>query len=156
MASFTLDTTERVTKLGTIRDVVKLAGAGAIAVFSGTDAGAKAAAAASAASELGKALVTVGLDSVVASSPEETDATLDRLFERVKEEGAVLLVDNADAVFGVRPEELDPDDPYAAIDVGAVLDRLGNAPSVVIIALTDLSGDELADRARVEVRFPAR
>lgn len=154
MASFTLDTTERVTKLGTIRDVVKLAGAGAIAVFSGTDTGEKAAAAASAATELGKALITVGLDSVVASSPEETDATLDRLFEQVKDEGAVLLVDDADALFGVRPEELDPDDPYAAIDVGAVLDRLGNAPSVVIIALTGLSGDELADRARVEVRFP--
>jgi len=154
MASFTLDTTERVTKLGTVRDVVKLAGAGAIAVFSGTDAARKSTAAASAARELGKALVTVALDAVVAPSIEETAANLDRLFDRVKEQGAVLMIDAADALFGVRPEELDPDDPYAEIDVGAVLDRLGDAPSVVIVALTGLSGDELADRARVEVWFP--
>ena len=155
MASFTLDTTERVTKLGTVRDVVKLAGAGAIAVFSGTDAVRKSSAAASAARELGKALVTVGLDSIVAPSIEATEGKLDSLFERVKEQGAVLMIDEADALFGVRPEELDPDDPFAEIDVGAVLDRLGNAPSVVIVALKGLSGDELADRARVEVRFPA-
>jgi hypothetical protein len=154
MASFTLDTTERITKLGTVRDVVKLAGAGAIAVFSGADAAAKSQAAASAARELGTALVTVELGSVVGTSIEETVVTLDRLFDRAKEQGAVLLIDDADALFGVRPEELDPDDPYAAIDVGAVLDRLGNAPSVVIIGLAGLSGDELADRAGVEVRFP--
>jgi hypothetical protein len=154
MASFTLNTSERLAQVGTVNDVVKLAGSGAIAVFSGTDAAAKAEAAASAAQELGKALLRVSLGEVVTSVPAESEANLELLFDRVRRQGAVLLLDEADALFGVRSEGLDPDDPYAAIDVRTVLDTLGRAPGVVIIAVSGAVGDELAERARLEVRFP--
>lgn len=154
MASFTLDAAERVAVVGTVHDVVQLAGAGAIAVFSGTDAAAKAAAAASVAHELGKPLVTVPLDSIVGHDMDETERNLTELFEQPEHRGAVLLIDGAEDLFGVRPEVLDLDDPYSEVEIGQVLDRLGQAPSVVIIAVRDSAGDELADRTRVEVRFP--
>ncbi|WP_166785582.1 Pvc16 family protein [Cryobacterium cryoconiti] len=154
MASFTLDAAERTAVVGTVRDVVKLAGAGAIAVFTGTDAAGKATAAASVASELGKALVTLPLGDIVGATQSETEAKLARVFEQAEHRGAVLMVAAADPLFGVRPEELDLDDPYAGVEIGSVLDLLGQAPSVVIIELTHPAGDELADRTRVEVRFP--
>ncbi|TFD37590.1 DUF4255 domain-containing protein [Cryobacterium sp. TMT2-10] len=155
MASFTLDASERVAVVGTVRDVVKLAGAGAIAVLTGADAAGKAEAAASVARELGKPLVTVPVTDIVGATLAETEEKLTRLFEQAEHRGAVLLIEEADAVFGVRPEVLDVDDPYAGLDIGSVLDQLGHAPSVVIIGLGHLSSDELADRAKVEVRFPA-
>ncbi|MDJ0322469.1 AAA family ATPase [Cryobacterium sp. PH31-AA6] len=155
MASFTLDAAERVALVGTVHDVVQLAGAGAIAVFSGSDAAAKAVAAESVAHELGKPLVTVPLDSIVGRDMGETERNLSGLFDQAEHRGAVLLIDEAEALFGVRPEVLDVEDPYAEIDVAQLLDRLGTAPSVVIIALRDSAGDELADRTRVEVRFPS-
>ncbi|HSP74707.1 MAG TPA: Pvc16 family protein [Cryobacterium sp.] len=154
MASFTLDAAERSAVVGTVRDVVKLAGAGALAVFTGADAAAKAKAAASVASELGKPLVTVPLLEVVGVGIAETEDNLGRIFEQAEHRGAVLMIADSDRLFGVRPEELDVDDPYAGVDIGSVLDLLGQSPSVVIIELTHLAGDELADRTRVEVRFP--
>lgn len=154
MASFTLDAAERVAVVGTVHDVVQLAGPGAIAVFSGTDAVAKTAAAVSVAQELGKPLVTVPLDSIVSRDMDETERNLTELFEQAEHRGAVLLIDEAESLFGVRPEVLDVDDPYSEIEIGQVLDRVGRAPSVVIIAVRDSAGDELADRTRVEVRFP--
>ncbi|MBC7442581.1 MAG: AAA family ATPase [Ramlibacter sp.] len=155
MASFTLDASERLAIVGTVRDVVKLAGAGSIAVFTGADAEAKTEAAASVAHELGKSLVTVPVTDIVGFDLAATAEKLTRLFEQAEHHGAVLLIEEADAVFGVRPEVLDIDDLYAGLDIGSVLEQLGHAPSVVIIALRDLAGDELADHAKVEVRFPA-
>ncbi|TFC94647.1 MULTISPECIES: Pvc16 family protein [Cryobacterium] len=153
MASFTLDAAERTAVVGTVGDVVKLAGAGAITVFTGTDAAAKAKAAASVASELGKALVTLPLGEIVGATHEETEDKLARVFNQAEHRGAVLMVTAADPLFGVRPEELDVDDPYAGMEIGSVLDLLGQAPSVVIMELTHPAGDELADRTQVEVRF---
>ena len=154
MASFTLDAAERRAVVGTVRDVVKLAGAGAIAVFTGTDAAAKGKSAASVATELGKALVTVPLDEVIGTSLAETKDNLNRIFDQAEHRGAVLMVVAADPLLGVRPEVLDIDDPYAEVEIGSVLDLLGGSPSVVIIDLTHPAGEELADRTQVEVRFP--
>ncbi|TFB65911.1 DUF4255 domain-containing protein [Cryobacterium sp. Hz7] len=154
MASFTLDAAERTAVVGTVRDVVKLAGAGALAVFTGADAVAKAEAAASVANELGKPLVTVPLNEVVGASAAATEDNLGRIFEQAEHRGAVLMIAESDPLFGMRPEVLDVDDPYSGLEIGSILDLLGQSPSVVIIELTHPAGDELADRTRVEVRFP--
>lgn len=154
MASFTLDAAERTAVVGTVRDVVKLAGAGSMAVFTGLDAEAKAKAAASVATELGRPLVTVPLGEVIGADVAETEDNLGRIFDQAEHRGAVLMIAASDPLFGVRPEELDLDDPYAGVEIGTVLDLLGQSPSVVIIELTDSTGDELADRTQVEVRFP--
>ncbi|TFC99693.1 DUF4255 domain-containing protein [Cryobacterium sandaracinum] len=154
MASFTLDAAERTAVVGTVRDVVKLAGAGALAVFTGADAVAKAEAAASVANELGKPLVTVPLNEVVGASAAATEDNLGRIFEQAEHRGAVLMIAESDPLFGMRPEVLDVDDPYSGLEIGSILDLFGQSPSVVIIELTHPAGDELADRTRVEVRFP--
>jgi hypothetical protein len=154
MASFTVDAAVRAVTIGTIADVVTLAPAGTIAVFSGADGPAKSLAAASVAKELGKALVTVPLGEIVSVDPAATERNLARLFDGAAPGGAVLLIDEADALFGVRPEMLDLSDPYAEVEVSQVLDLFGRASGVVIIPLRDSVGPELADRAAIEVRFP--
>lgn len=154
MASFTLDAAERPAVVGTIHDVVRLAGAGAIVIFSGADDAAKSAAAESVAQELGKPLVTVPLGEIVRRHLVETERNLAALFDQASHGGAVLLIDEADALFGVRPEVLDLSDPYAEVDVAQVLDLFGRASGVVIISVSDSVGAELADRAAIEVRFP--
>lgn len=156
MASFTLDAAERTAVVGTVHDVVKMAGAGAIAVFTGMDAAAKATAAASVAGELGKPLVTVPLGEIVGADRSETEGKLARIFDQAEHRGAVLMVAAADPLFGLRPEVLDVDDPYAEVEIGSILDLLGQSPSVVIIDVTHRAGDELADRTQVEVRFPGQ
>lgn len=154
MASFTVDDAERAVTIGTVTDVVALARAGTIAVFSGTDAAAKSQAAASVAQELGKELVTVSLGEIVSADEAATERNLARVSGAAEHAGAVLLVDEADALFGVRPEVLDLSDPYAEVDVVQVLDLFGRASGVVIISVSDSVGLELADRAAIEVRFP--
>ena len=156
MASFTLDAAERTAVVGTVHDVAKMARAGAIAVFTGVDAQAKAAAAVSVAGELGKPLVTVPLGEIVGADRSETEGNLARIFDQAEHRGAVLMVAAADPLFGVRPEVLDVDDPYAEVEIGSILVLLGQSPSVVIIDVTHRAGDELADRTEVEVRFPGQ
>jgi hypothetical protein len=154
MVSFTVDAAVRAVTIGTVTDVVALARAGTIAVFSGTDAAAKSQAAASVAQELGKELVTVSLGEIVSADEAATERNLARVSGAAEHAGAVLLVDEADALFGVRPEVLDLSDPYAEVDVAQVLDLFGRASGVVIISVSDSVGLELADRAAIEVRFP--
>lgn len=154
MAAFTLDASEGPVTIGTIRDVVSGAGAGKVAVFSGPDDAAKSAGAASVAQALGKPLLEVPLGEIVSAYLVETEGRLAKLFARSENTGAVLLLTGADSLFGVRPEALDIQDPYADVDVAQVLELLARAPGPVIIAIHEAVGAELADRAAVEVQFP--
>ncbi|WP_166790389.1 Pvc16 family protein [Cryobacterium tagatosivorans] len=154
MAAFTLDASEGPAMVGTIRDVVSAAGAGKLAVFSGPDDAAKHVGAVSVAQALGKPILEVPLDQIVSAYLVETEGRLAKLFAQPQAEGAVLLITEADSLFGIRPEALDIQDPYADVDVAQVLELLARAPGPVIIAIQDSIGPELADRAAVEVQFP--
>ena len=154
MAAFTLDASEGPAMVGTIRDVVSAAGAGKLAVFSGPDDADKSAGAASVAQALDKPILQVPLSEIVSTYLVETEGNLARLFAQPKNAGAVLLIADADSLFGLRPEALDIQDPYADVDVAQVLELLARAPGPVIIAVHEAIGPELADRAAVEVEFP--
>lgn len=154
MAAFTLDASEGPVTIGTIRDVVSMAGAGKLAVFSGPDDAAKAVGASSVAQALGKPLLEVALGDIVSAYLVEIEGRLARLFAQPEHAGGVLLITDADSLFGIRPEALDIQDPYADVDVAQVLELLTRAPGPVIIAVHDVVGAELADRAAVEVQFP--
>ena len=71
-----------------------------------------------------------------------------------EEIGAVLFVDEAEALFGRRTDVRDAHDRYANIDAGVVLDRLTRRTGLVIIALAGAVGAELERRADVHVHFP--
>jgi hypothetical protein len=134
--------------------VTTIAGPGVIAVFSGSDAAGKAGAAASVAQELGGSLVTATLDEVVSRYIEETEANLRRLFDRLEEGGSVLLLDEADALFGSRTDVRGDPDRYAGVEIEPILEMLVRAPGLVIIVVGAVVGRELSERAAVEVRFP--
>lgn len=134
--------------------VTSIARPGVIAVFSGADAGGKAGAAASVAQELGSALVSATLEEVVSRHIGETEENLRRLYDRVEQGRSVLFLDEADALFGSRTGVSDAHDRYAGVEVGPILELLGRAPSLVIVAVGAVVGPELAERAAVEVRFP--
>ncbi len=156
--SFALDTPVRTPGgIGTVNNVVELE-PGSVAVFGGVDAGAKAAAAVFVAQRRGEFLLTVPLADVVSKYIGETEHNLRTLFsgagENTEEIGAVLFVDEAEALFGRRTDVRDAHDRYANIDAGVVLDRLTRRTGLVIIALAGAVGAELERRADVHVHFP--
>ena len=101
-------------------DVVSAAGPGKLAAFSGPDDAEKVAGAASVARALGKPLLEVRLGDVVSAY---LSGCLAKLFRPAAERRRlVLVVTDADSLFGVRPEALDIRDPYADVNVAEVLE----------------------------------
>ncbi|QHO69587.1 hypothetical protein BHD05_07980 [Marisediminicola antarctica] len=129
--------------------------AGQLVVFSGTDAAAQAEAAEAVARELGQPIVRIGLDRIVSDFIGETEQNLQRLFDSAENSGAVLLLDEADAVFGKRSEVRDAHDRYADVETAHLLDVLATAPGIVIVAVADPSDSELLRRATATVHFPS-
>ncbi|MCU1443822.1 MAG: family ATPase [Cryobacterium sp.] len=151
-ASFPLSG-DRGSRLASLAELTR-AGAGAIAVFTGTDAAAKSAAAASVARERNGSVVKVPLGEVVSKYIGETEHNLRRLFQRMENRNAVLVLDESDALFGRRTEPRDTHDRYADVDATRVLDVLAEAPGLVIVVIGAEAGAELATRAAIDVRFP--
>lgn len=120
---------------------------GALAILSGGDPEAIGSAIAR---QAGVSLVHVDLGQVVSKYLDETERTLDRVFERAAELEAVLLFDEADALFGKRTDVRESHDRYANLEVSYLLARIDRHPGLVLIAT---SGDvrldpELLRRAR--------
>jgi hypothetical protein len=152
-ATFALTADDPASILGTIGEVVTKASAGLFVVFSGADAAAKAVAAATVAEDLGQSVVRLGLDEIVSKYIGETEKNLATLFARAEHKEFVLFLDEADALFGQRPEVPDGHDRYAGVEVGPILELLARAPGVVIVGLRDATGAELGSRTSVEVLF---
>ena len=92
-----------------------------------------AAAAEAMAHDMGKSLLRVDLAAVVSKYIGETEKNLDRVFEAARESGAVLLFDEADALFGSRSEVKGSHDRYANIEVNYLLQRIEEFGGVVIL-----------------------
>jgi hypothetical protein len=85
--------------------------------------------------DVGKSLLRVDLAAVVSKYIGETEKNLDRVFEAAQQSGALLLFDEADALFcsrsdvhptseaGGDPEVKDSHDRYGDIDVNYLLQR---------------------------------
>ena len=99
-------------------------GLGVSALFHGESGTGKTLAAQALANELGLDLYRIDLSSVVSKYIGETEKNLRRVFDVAEDSGAILLFDEADALFGKRSEVKDSHDRYANIEVSYLLQRM--------------------------------
>ncbi len=99
-------------------------GHGVAALFSGPSGTGKTMAAQIIASELGVELFQVDLAKTISKYIGETEKNLDAVFDAADKAGAVLLFDEADALFGKRTEVRDAHDRYANVEVAYLLQRM--------------------------------
>jgi hypothetical protein len=110
------------------------AGPGISAIFFGPSGTGKTMAASILAGDLGLALYRVDLSRVVSKYIGETERNLDALFEEARRSSAVLLFDEAEALFGKRSEVKDAHDRYANIEVAYLLQRMEQFDGIAILA----------------------
>lgn len=109
-------------------------GKGLIALFSGPPGTGKTMAAQVIAAELGLDLFRIDLSSVVSKYVGETSKNLDRILSRARQMNAVLLFDEADALFGKRTEIKDAHDRYSNTDTNYLLQAIESYPGLAILA----------------------
>jgi SpoVK/Ycf46/Vps4 family AAA+-type ATPase len=107
--------------------------AGASALFAGPSGAGKSMAAEAIARDLDLDLFRIDLSGVVSKYIGETEKNLRRVFETAEESGAVLLFDEADALFGKRSEVKDSHDRYANIEVSYLLEAMERYRGVAIL-----------------------
>ena len=107
---------------------------GLMALFAGPAGTGKTMAAQIIAGQLGLDLYKIDLSSVISKYIGETEKNLGRIFDEAQTANAVLLFDEADALFGKRSEVRDSHDRYANIEVGYLLQRVEEYDGIAILA----------------------
>ncbi len=131
-------------------------GLGISALFSGASGTGKTLAAEVLARELQLDLYRIDLSQVVSKYIGETEKNLRRVFDAAEEGGAILLFDEADALFGKRSEVKDSHDRYANIEISYLLQRMETYRGLAILT-TNLKGaldSAFLRRIRFIVQFP--
>ena len=82
---------------------------------------------------LGLELLKVDLAQVVSKWVGETEKNLEQIFRQAEDSQAVLLFDEADALFGKRGEVKQGTDRYANLEVGYLLQRLEASEGLIIL-----------------------
>jgi SpoVK/Ycf46/Vps4 family AAA+-type ATPase len=100
-------------------------------LFSGTNA---TAAAEAMAGELRRDLYRVDLSAVVSKYIGDSEKNLERLFAEAEAKDAILLFDEADALFGKRSEVKDSHDRYANLAIDYLLRRIEQYDGLVVLA----------------------
>lgn len=131
-------------------------GLGINALFAGASGTGKTLAAEVLAQELRLDLYRIDLSSVVSKYIGETEKNLRRIFDAAENGGAILLFDEADALFGKRSEVKDSRDRYANIEVSYLLQRMECYPGLAILTTNFKSAIDTAflRRIRFVVQFP--
>ena len=109
-------------------------GSGVTALFSGPPGTGKTLAAEVIAGDAGLDLYAVDLSAVVSKYIGETEKNLARIFREAQASNAILLFDEADALFGKRTQVTDAHDRYANIETSYLLQRLDAYTGTVILA----------------------
>lgn len=106
--------------------------------------------------ELRLDLYRIDLSSVVSKYIGETEKNLRRVFDAAEAGGAILLFDEADALFGKRSEVKDSHDRYANIEVGYLLQRMECFQGLAILTTNMKNSLDAAflRRIRFIVQFP--
>jgi AAA+ superfamily predicted ATPase len=102
-------------------------------LFAGEPGTGKTMAAQVVAGELGLDLFQIDLATVVSKFIGETEKQLDRIFTAAAGSNAILLFDEADALFGKRSEVHDAHDRYANVEVAYLLQRIERYDGAVIL-----------------------
>ena len=131
-------------------------GLGLAALFAGESGTGKTYAAEAIANEAGLDLYRVDLALTVSKYIGETEKNLRRLFDAAESSGAVLLFDEADALFGKRSDVKDSHDRYANIEVAYLLQRMESYRGLAILTTNLKSALDRAflRRLRFVVNFP--
>lgn len=109
-------------------------GRGVMTLFAGDSGTGKTMSAEVIASALGLDLYTVDLATVVDKYVGETEKNLERIFTEAAGVNAVLLFDEADAVFGKRSEVKDAHDRYANVESAYLLQRMETFDGLAVLA----------------------
>jgi hypothetical protein len=131
-------------------------GLGISALFAGPSGTGKTLAAEILANELHLDLYRIDLSQVVSKYIGETEKNLRRVFDAAQTAGAVLLFDEADALFGKRSEVKDSHDRYANIEVSYLLQRMEAYRGLAILTTNMKQALDTAftRRIRFVVQFP--
>ncbi|CAG0981011.1 ATP-dependent zinc metalloprotease FtsH 1 [Rhodocyclaceae bacterium] len=131
-------------------------GLGISALFAGESGTGKTLAAEVLAGELGLDLYRIDLSAVVSKYIGETEKNLEQLFAAAETSGAVLLFDEADALFGKRSEVKDSHDRYANIELAYLLQRMESYRGLSILTTNLKASLDTAflRRIRFVVQFP--
>lgn len=130
-------------------------GCGVAALFAGPSGTGKTLAAEVLGNTLKRDLYRIDLSQVVSKYIGETEKNLARIFAAAESGGAILLFDEADALFGKRSEVQDSHDRYANIEVSYLLQRMEtyNGLSILTTNLKDALDKAFLRRLRFIVQF---
>jgi ATP-dependent 26S proteasome regulatory subunit len=131
-------------------------GLGISALFTGSSGTGKTMASEVLANELNLDLYRIDLSQVVSKYIGETEKNLRRVFDVAERAGAVLLFDEADALFGKRSEVKDSHDRHANIEVSYLLQRMEEYSGLAILTTNMKKALDSAflRRIRFFVKFP--
>ena len=131
-------------------------GLGIGALFVGSSGTGKTMAAEVLANELHLDLFRIDLSQVVSKYIGETEKNLGKVFDAAESGGAILLFDEADALFGKRSEVKDSHDRYANIEISYLLQRMEAYRGLAILTsnMKNALDNAFLRRIRFVVQFP--
>ncbi|AOY79275.2 ATP-binding protein [Moorena producens JHB] len=129
---------------------------GLTVLFSGSPGTGKTMAAEVIAHDLQLDLYKIDLSQIVSKYIGDTEKNLNRIFTAATNSNAILLFDEADALFGKRSEVQDARDRYANIEVGYLLQKMEEYEGIAILTTNFRSNmDEAFERRlRFIIEFP--
>jgi AAA+ superfamily predicted ATPase len=131
-------------------------GKGLNVLFSGLPGTGKTMGAEVIAHELQLDLYKIDLSQIVSKYIGETEKNLDRIFTTAANSNAILLFDEADALFGKRSEVQNAHDRYANIEVGYLLQKMEEYEGIAILTTNMRSSldDAFVRRLQFIIDFP--
>ncbi|MGB3676027.1 MAG: ATP-binding protein, partial [Candidatus Nanopelagicales bacterium] len=131
-------------------------GTGISALFAGPSGTGKTMAAEVIARAVGLDLFKVDLSSVISKYIGETEKNLEKIFTAAADANAILLFDEAEALFGKRSEIRDSHDRYANIEIAYLLQRMEQFDGVSILTtnLRQHLDDAFTRRLQYVIEFP--
>jgi len=131
-------------------------GKGISVLFSGASGTGKTTAAEYLAAKLDLDLYRIELSSMVSKYIGETEKNLQSIFQSAEKSGAILLFDEADALFGKRTQVKDSHDKHANTAVSFLLQRIESFSGLAILTsnLKDSFDNAFIRRLRFIVQFP--
>ena len=131
-------------------------GLGISALFTGVSGTGKTMSAEVLANDLGLELYRIDLSQVVSKYIGDTQKNLRRVFDGAEESSAILLFDEADALFGKRSEVRDSHDRYANVEISYLLQRMEAYRGLAILTtnMKEALDQAFLRRIRFVIQFP--
>ncbi|WP_018259031.1 ATP-binding protein [Halomicrobium katesii] len=125
-------------------------GDGVVALFYGQPGTGKTMAAEVIANETGLDLYRVDLSQIINKYVGETESRLATILDEAERSNAILLFDEADAIFGERADVNDATDRYANMEINFLLQRLESFDGILLLTTNKRSGIDSAFKRRIQ------